>query len=41
MISLEQEKQITAYLNSKKLSPQILDEIKDHFIMQIGGSYGK
>ncbi len=36
MISLEQEKQITAYLNSKKLSPQILDEIKDHFVMQIG-----
>lgn len=36
MISLEQEKQITAYLNSKKLSPQIFDEVKDHFMMQIG-----
>lgn len=37
MISLEQEMQITAYLNSKKLSPQILDEVKDHFMMQIVG----
>ncbi|WP_294296416.1 hypothetical protein [uncultured Chryseobacterium sp.] len=35
MISLEQENQITAYLNSKKLSPQILSEVKDHFIMQM------
>ncbi len=36
MISLEQEKQITAYLNLKRLSPQILDEVKDHFMMQVG-----
>ncbi|SDH52225.1 hypothetical protein SAMN05421846_10132 [Chryseobacterium taeanense] len=35
MISKEQEKQITAYLISKKLSPQILSEVKDHFILQI------
>lgn len=35
MISADQENQITAYLHSKKLSPQILMEVKDHFMMQI------
>jgi len=38
MISSDQENQITAYLNSKKLSPQILIEVKDHFILQISAS---
>lgn len=36
MITLEQQDQIELYLKSKKLSPPILDEIKDHFVMQIG-----
>lgn len=35
MITREQENQITVYLASKKLSPQIFIEIKDHFILQI------
>jgi hypothetical protein len=35
MISTEQEKEITLYLISKKLYPQILFEVKDHFISQI------
>ncbi len=37
MISSDQENQITAYLLSRKLSPQIMAEVKDHFIMQITG----
>ncbi|GEN77438.1 hypothetical protein [Chryseobacterium hagamense] len=35
MISSDQENQIAAYLLSRKLSPQILTEVKDHFLMQI------
>lgn len=35
MITREQENQIIVYLASKKLSPQIFIEIKDHFILQI------
>lgn len=35
MITKEQENQVAAYLISKKLSPQILIEVKDHFILQI------
>jgi hypothetical protein len=35
MISSDQENQITAYLLSRKLSPQILTEVKDHLMMQI------
>jgi len=35
MISSEQEQQITAYLNSKKMYSQLLFEVKDHFISQI------
>lgn len=35
MISSEQEKQITEFLISKKLSPQLIFEVKDHFISQI------
>lgn len=38
MISLEQEKQITVYLVSKRLSPQVLIEVKDHFMTQISNS---
>lgn len=37
MISSDQENQIAAYLLSRKLSPQILMEIKDHFMMQVAG----
>lgn len=35
MITKEQEHQIELYLNSKKLTAQILAEVKDHFISQI------
>lgn len=35
MITIEQENQIELYLRSKKLSPQILIEVKDHFLLQI------
>lgn len=35
MITKEQEHQIEVYLNSKKLTAQILAEVKDHFISQI------
>lgn len=35
MINREQENQVTVYLASKKLSPQMLAEVKDHFILQI------
>lgn len=35
MITIEQENQIELYLRSKKLSPQILIEVKDHFLSQI------
>lgn len=37
MISSDQENQITVYLLSRKLSPQILMEVKDHFMIQIAG----
>lgn len=37
MISSDQENQITVYLLSRRLSPQILMEVKDHFMMQITG----
>lgn len=35
MISWEQENQITNYLMSKRLSSELLIEVKDHFILQI------
>ncbi|WP_336717089.1 hypothetical protein [Chryseobacterium mucoviscidosis] len=35
MITKEKEHQIELYLNSKKLTAQILAEVKDHFISQI------
>jgi hypothetical protein len=35
MITIEQDRQITLYLNSKKLDSQLLIEVKDHFISQI------
>ena len=35
MITIEQENQIELYLRSKKLSPQILIEVNDHFLSQI------
>lgn len=37
MISSDQENQIAAYLLSRKLSPQILMEVKDYFMMQVAG----